>query len=65
VALSPLAASLIRDSIKDKMKKRKEMLLARLRYEIRLLGRPALLTPCVIMIGGGLLAIVLQLSHTK
>jgi hypothetical protein len=47
------------------MKKRKEMLLARLRYEIRLLGRPALLTPCVIMIGGGLLAIVLQLSHTK
>src|SRR5215467_2647851 len=41
------------------------MLLDRLRYEIRLLGRPVLLTPCLIMLVGGLLAVVLHLSHTK
>jgi|SRR5215469_9872069 len=41
------------------------MLLDRLSYEIRLLGRPVLLTPCLIMLVGGLLAIVLHLGHTK
>ena len=41
------------------------MFFDRLRYEIRLLGRPALLVPCLIMIVGVLLAVILHLSQTK
>ena len=41
------------------------MFFDRLRYEVRLLGRPALLMPCLIMIVGVLLAVILRLSQTK
>jgi hypothetical protein len=41
------------------------MFFDRLRYEVRLLGRPVLLVPCLIMIVGVLLAVILRLSQTK
>jgi hypothetical protein len=47
------------------MKKRKNMFFDRLRYEIRLMGSAMLFTPCLIIIVGSLLAVVLHLSHSK
>lgn len=41
------------------------MFFDRLRYEIGLLGRSVLLTPCFIMVVGASLAIVLHLSHSR
>jgi len=41
------------------------MFFDRLRYEIHLLGRSTLLVPCLIMIVGVLLAVILRLSQTK
>lgn len=41
------------------------MLIDRLHYEVRLLGRWAILTPVLILLASALLTIVLHLNHTK